>query len=202
MFNERLQKKIVLLVGHPDTGQTHTRELAVLYEAAAKKAGHEVQKFHVGEMHFDPILYKGYKVIQPLEPDLQKLQDAIRQCDHFVVLYPNWWCTMPALLKGLFDRIWLPGFAFTMRKNKQGVRTVGWDKLLKGKTARVIVLSGTHPLLVRLFFGNYTNELARGVLWFAGFNVRTTCFGPSEHAPEWKLNSWRRQVIRLGRLGE
>jgi NAD(P)H dehydrogenase (quinone) len=201
-FREHNTKKITLLLGHPDTSQTISGELALLYEAAAKKAGHEVRRFNIGEMNFDPILHKGYKSIQPLEPDLIKLQDAIRWCDHFVVIYPNWWCTMPALLKGLFDRMWLPGFAFNMRKNKRGEPALGWRKRLKGKTARVIVLSGTHPFFVRLFFGDYTNEIKRGILWFAGFSVALTRMGPSDHAPEWKLNEWRRRIARLGSLGE
>lgn len=201
-FTDRSTKKIVLLLGHPDTTQTISGELALLYEAAARKAGHEVRRFNIGDMNFDPILHKGYKAIQQLEPDLIKFQDAVRWCDHFVIIYPNWWCTMPALLKGLFDRVWLPGFAFNMRKNKRGEIVFGWRKRLKGKTSRVIVLSGTHPILIRIFFGDYTNEIKRGILWFAGFSVQLTKLGPSDHAPDWKLNEWRRRVARLGTLGE
>lgn len=201
-FKDRSTKKIVILLGHPDSTQTISGELALLYEAAARKAGHEVRRFNIGEMNFDPILHKGYKAIQQLEPDLIKFQDAVRWCDHLVVIYPNWWCTMPALLKGLFDRVWLPGFAFNMRKNKRGEVVFGWHKRLKGKTSRVIVLSGTHPLLINFFFGDYTNEIKRGILWFAGFSVQLTKLGPSDHAPDWKLNEWRRRVARLGQLGE
>lgn len=195
-------KKIVILVGHSDSDPTITSELALLYEESAKRAGHEVQKFHLAQMRFDPILHKGYKVIQAYEPDLVKLQEAIKWCDHFVVLYPNWWCTMPALLKGLFDRMWMPGFAFNMRKNKQGVPTLGWYKRLKGKTSRVIILSGSHPFFIWLLFGDYTNEIKMGILWFAGFRVRTTLLGPSETAPEWKRNEWRRKISHLGKLGK
>lgn len=201
-FNERKKKKIALLLGHPDTSHTLSGELALLYETAAKNAGHEVRRFNLGDMSFDPILHKGYKVIQPLEPDLLKFQDAVRWCDHFVVVYPNWWCTMPASLKGLFDRAWMPGFAFHMHKTSQKTPAAGWDALLKGRTARVIVISGTHPFFIYLFFGDYTNEIVRGVLWFAGFKTKITRLGPSEHAPEWKLNEWRRTVARLGKLGE
>ncbi len=201
-FADHTKKKIVILLGHPDTSNTISGELALLYESSAKKAGHEVRRFNIGEMNFDPILHKGYKVIQPLEPDLQILQDAIKWANHFVVIYPNWWCTMPALLKGLFDRMWMPGFCFHMKKTPEGKPRMGWNKLLKGRTARVIVVSGTHPLLIRLFFGDYTNEIGRGILWFAGFKTRITKLGPSEHAPEWKLNEWRRHVLRLGKLGE
>jgi NAD(P)H dehydrogenase (quinone) len=201
-FSDTRKKKITILLGHPDTSQTLSGEFALLYESAAKKAGHEVKRFNLGEMNFDPILHKGYKVIQQYEPDLVKLQDAIRWCDHFVVIYPNWWCTMPALLKGLFDRMWMPGFAFHMLKNAQGKQKLGWQRLLKGKTSRVIVLSGTHPFLIYFFFGDYTNEIKRGILWFAGFSVKLSRFGPSEHAPEWKLNEWRRKIARLGKLGE
>ena len=201
-FRDKKIKKIVVLLGHPDTGQTHSGELALLYEAAAKKAGHEVKRFNLGEMHFDPILHRGYRAIQELEPDLKNLQDAIRWADHLVIIYPNWWGTMPALLKGLFDRIWLPGFCFSYMKDNMGAHFHLWRRLMKGKSARVIVLSGSMPFTIWLFMGDYTNEIYRNILWFAGFKTKVTRLGPSEKAPEWKWNEWRRQIIRFGRLGE
>lgn len=201
-FSDHTPRNIFVLVGHPDESATLTSEMALLYESAARKAGHTVRKMHVGQMRFDPILHKGYKAIQELEPDLKTFQENVKWADHMVILYPNWWCTMPALLKGLFDRAWLPGFCFNMRKDKQGRLTVGWVKRLKGKSARVVVLSGTHPLLIWLFFGDYTNEIKSGILWFAGFTVRVTRMGPTDTAPEWLKNVWRRKMVRLGTLGE
>ena len=150
-------------------------------------------------MRFDPILHKGYKEIQILEPDLVAFQEAVKWCDHFVVIYPNWWCTMPALLKGLFDRMWLPGFCFNMRKYADGTPTLGWIKRMKGKTAHVIVLSGSPPLFIWLLFGDYTNEIKRGILWFAGFRVKVMHLGPADHVPEWKVDHWRHKVLHLGK---
>lgn len=201
-LTDHKKKKIVLLLGHPDQGDTHSGQLALLYESAAKKAGHEVKRFNVAAMRFDPILHQGYRAIQQLEPDLKNLQEALRWCDHFVLIYPNWWGSMPALLKGLFDRMWLPSFAFSYYKTGIFGHLHLWKRLLKGKTSRVIVLSRTQPLLIWLFLGDYTNEIQKNILWFAGFHVRMTRFGPSESAPEWKWNEWRRKVIRLGKLGE
>ncbi len=200
-FQEQRKKKITLLLGHPDAGFTISGELATIYEAAAKRAGHEVRRFNLSAMTFDPILHKGYKEIQALEPDLVALQEGVKWCDHFVIIYPNWWCTMPALLKGLFDRMWLPGFCFNMRKHKDGTPALGWIKRMKGKTARVIVLSGSPPFFIWLFFGDYTNEIKRGILWFAGFSVTVTRLGPSDSAPEWKIEHWRKKVLELGRWG-
>ncbi len=200
-FSDHKPKKILVLLGHSDA-DTMTGQMALLYESSAKAAGHDVRRFNIGHMKFDPILHKGYKVIQELEPDLKEFQKAVLWCDHLVVLYPNWWQTMPALLKGLFDRVWLPGFAFNMRKHADGTTAMGWKKRMKGKTARVIVLSGSNPFLIWLFFGDYTNEIKMGVLWFAGFKTRVTRLGPTEGAPEWLKNNWRRRVSYLGRLGE
>ena len=201
-FSDHSKKKIVVLLGHPDSGETLSGELALIYKEAAKAAGHEVQFFKLGDMHFDPILHQGYKVIQELEPDLIKLQEAITWCDHFVIVYPNWWSTMPALLKGLFDRMWLPGFAFGYYKSGIMGHFNMWKRKMKGKTAHVFVLSGTQPFFIWMLFGDYTNEIKRGILWFVGFKAQVSHFGPSEKAPEWLRNQWRRKVQRLATLAE
>jgi NAD(P)H dehydrogenase (quinone) len=202
LFSHHTKKKIAILLGHPDS-DTLSGELAMIYEEAAKRAGHEVRRTNIGDMQFDPILHKGYKTIQELEPDLKKLQEDIHWCDHFVIIYPNWWSTMPALLKGLFDRMWLPGFCFGFYKEGMAKHLHLWKRYMKGKTARVFVLSGTQPFLIWLFFGDYTNEIGRGILWFVGFKVRLSRFGPTDHnPPEWLKNSWKRKVEKLGRLAE
>jgi putative NADPH-quinone reductase len=203
IFSEHKKKNIVLLLGHPDAkNDTLSKSLTLMYETAAKAAGHTVTRFNLYDMQFDPTLHEGYRTIQPLEPDLLKLQEAIKACDHFVLIYPVWWSSMPGPLKGLFDRMWLPSFAFRMRKHKDGTQAFGWKKLLKGKTARIIALSASHPFFVQVLYGDYTNEIRLSILWFAGFRVRSTKLGPSEKAPEWLKNSWRRKVALLGKLGK
>ncbi len=202
-FSEHKKKNIVLLLGHPDgVNETLSKNLALMYETSAKAAGHTVTRFNLYDMQFDPVLHQGYRAIQNLEPDLIKLQQAIKACDHFVLIYPTWWSSMPGPLKGLFDRMWLPAFAYNMRKHKDGTLALGWKKRLKGKTARVITLSSSHPFFIQILFGDYTNEIKRAILWFSGFRVRSNKFGPSEKAPEWLKNSWRRKVAHLGKMGE
>jgi NAD(P)H dehydrogenase (quinone) len=190
-------KKIVVLLGHPDSS-TLCGAMADAYARGATAAGHAVKRVNLADLDFDCVLHKGYKEIQPLEPALKQLQEDIKWCDHLVVVYPNWWCTMPARLKGLFDRMWLPGFAFRYRKDASGNRKLGWDKLLKGRTGRIIITAGSNAFLIWLFFGDFTNELDRGILGFAGIRTRTTIFGSAEKQPKWKYEAWFKKVERMG----
>ncbi|MEK7177155.1 MAG: NAD(P)H-dependent oxidoreductase [Patescibacteria group bacterium] len=190
------KKKIFLLVGHSHL-KGFTAELGDVYEKAAREAGHDVRRLNLGELKFDPVLHEGYTKIQALEPDLLKVQENVRWADHFVVLYPNWWTSMPALLKGMFDRMWLPGFAFSFDKETDDVK-----ELLKGKTARVIVIDGAHsPFMTRLKYGDYTNEISRGILGFSGMDVEVTTMGPCEHADQKKHDDWVKDVSELGAKG-
>lgn len=193
MFSKK-SKKIFILLGHPDKDSLNCT-LAHEYQKGAEKAGHEVCLMSLGDMQFDPVLHHGYRLIQALEPDLLSFQENVRWCDHFVIFYPSWWSTMPALLKGLIDRAWLSGFAF---KFSAGGNT--WKKLLKGRSATMIVTSDTAPLVQRVVFGDTTNELRKGVLWFAGFSpIRVYKFGYLKHFGVWRRERMKRKVYNLGR---
>lgn len=195
-----MQKKIFLLLGHPDkVGMCGA--IADSYEAAARAAGHTVERMNIGEMQFDPLLHHGYRAMQELEPDLKRFQELVTTSDHFVIIYPVWWVGMPAILKGLFDRAWLPGSAFRYIKTKAGHRTIFWHRLFRGKSARIFMTSGTQPLLVRFLPGNVNAQLRWGILWFAGFSVRTKWFGPAENIPEDTKAKWLAQVSEIGSRG-
>lgn len=190
-------KKIFVLLGHPDS-DTYSGALASEYEKGAREGGHEVRRTNLGDLSFDPVLHKGYKEIQELEPDLQKIQEDINWADHVVIVYPNWWNTMPGLLKGMFDRMWLPGFAFNFDK-----KTKKLIKRLTGKSARVIIVAGTHsPFMTWMKFGDYTNEIRRGILEFSGLSpVRLSAFGPCNKIDDKKKSEWAKEVFELGKKG-
>lgn len=198
------KKKILVLLGHPDQ-DSFCGYLADRYEETAREAGHEVRRANIGDLQFDPILHKGYKVIQQLEPDLLKLQEDFKWADHLLLLYPNWWCTMPAILKGLFDRFFLPGFAFKFVKPAESpflARIGYWRYLMKGKTARVVITMNVHPFIARVIFGDYSNEVRRGILGFAGFSpVRLTTIGPIEKMTPERRASWGEKIKHYARLG-
>lgn len=190
-------KKIFILLGHPDV-DTFSGALAGEYERGARQAGYEVRRTNLGEVSFDPILHKGYKEIQELEPGLVKIQEDISWADHLVILYPNWWNTMPALLKGMFDRLWLPDFAFNFDKQTKKI-----IQRLMGRSARVIIVSGTNsPWKTRMLYGDYTNEIEKGILGFAGFSpVKISAFGPCEQCGNNQQEAWKKRVYELGKKG-
>jgi len=191
------KKKILVFFGHTDR-ETFCGALADSYEKGAREAGHEVKRINIGDLSFDPVLHKGYRVIQALEPDLLKVQDEIRWCDHLALFYPNWWATMPAILKGMFDRMWLPSFAFNFNKNG-----FGWKRLLKKKSARVIITMDSSPFLSRVLFGDNCNEIKKAILGFAGFcPVCVKKVGAVKNMSEARRESIKKCVNRLGRIGK
>lgn len=189
-------KRIFILLGHTDPA-TLSGALADCYEEHAKGAGHEVRRMNLCDMHFDPVLHEGYKAIQQLEPDLVDFQENVRWAEHIVIVYPTWWHEMPAMLKGLFDRAWLPHFAFNFADHG-----LTWKKLLTRRTARIITSANTPPWMLRFMYGPATTTLDLCILRFAGIRARATVLGPSERASLQKKAKWFRRVARLAERGK
>lgn len=167
-------KKILVINGHPNAG-SFNRALTDAYLLGIRKTEAEVKVLTISELQFNPSLQFGYQQRMELEPDLVQAQELILWADHLVWIHPVWWGGLPALTKGFIDRVFLPGFAFKYREN-----SVWWDKLLSGKTARIITTLDQPGWYYRLAFGRPSvNQLKKSTLQFCGIKpVKVTYIGP------------------------
>ncbi|MCV2368839.1 NAD(P)H-dependent oxidoreductase [Roseateles oligotrophus] len=187
-------KRILIINGNPKPA-SFSQALAERYAQAAEQAGHSVQIIHLRDLQFLLSLEQGYQGKQALEPDLLRLQQAILAAEHLVWAYPVWWGSVPALLKGALDRILLPGFAFKYHPGKAIP-----EKLLKGRTARLLVCMDTPPWYFKWFQGAPAHRMMRQtVLEFCGIKpVRISEFGPVLQSSQARRETWLEQAAKLG----
>ncbi len=187
-------RKILLILGTPKRDSL-CHALAEAYARGARARGHVVHELRLGELQFDPLLHEGYAQSQALEPDLLEAQRQIHWAEHLVFVYPVWWGGVPALLKGFFDRTFLPGFAFKYRNRSQL-----WDKLLSGRTADLLVTLDTPPWYFRWIYGAPAHrQMVRTTLGFCGIRTRRVSeFAPVRLADEARRQAWVARAEALG----
>lgn len=193
-------KRIYILDGHPAAGSL-SRSLAQAYGDAARAAGHEVRVTHLHELQFDTDFGQAsFRGSKPLEPALEQMLQDLSWSEHFVLVTPMWWGGLPAKLKGLIDRAFLPGRTFDPRTTTR----VGLPApLLQGRSARVILTSDTPGWFMRLIYRNALIWQLRGqILGFVGIRPSrfTHLSGASEPRPG-VVARWIGQVERLGAMG-
>lgn len=188
-------KRVLVLGGH-SSGQSYGLALCEAYADSARQAGHEVRLLQLDRLKFDPILHDGYRVPQPLEPDLQAAQGDILWADHLAFVYPIWWGSLPAILKGFLDRVLLPGFAFKYEAGKKHPR-----QLLKGRTAHLLVTMDTPPWYFRLIFkapGVY--QMTHATLGLCGVSpVKSLMIGPVIGSAGPQRERWLTSARQLAR---
>jgi len=108
--------KILLVVAHERTNSL-TREVAEQFASAARENGHEIELADLVAEGFDPVLREAD---EPDWDDPDKIySEAVRaemarieRNETTVMVFPVWWWSMPAILKGWIDRVWNNGWAY------------------------------------------------------------------------------------------
>ncbi|MBZ9749681.1 NAD(P)H-dependent oxidoreductase [Deinococcus sp. HMF7604] len=180
----------LVINAHPNP-ESFCRALAESYAEGAGGAG-AVGLLHLADLHFDPVLHRGYQGAQPLEPDLVRAQALVQASTHLCVVYPVWWGAPPALLKSFVERTFLPGFAFQYRGRALP------DQLLRGRSARLLVTSDSPAWYLQLTGDSAVRSVKTHTLGFSGFRpVRTTRFGPIRTSTPAQRERWLRQAAQL-----
>jgi putative NADPH-quinone reductase len=186
--------RIFVWVGHPRaTSLSHG--LADAYTKGAEANGAEIRRMNLSDMDFDPDLQEGYHSRKTLEPSLEEWRDNLTWCNHTCWAYPYWWGGMPAKMKGVIDRAFLPGFA--MQYHEKGL---GWDRLLAGRSADVLITSDAPAWYDQIAYGRPGKKQVENlVMKFSGIKpVRTLQVGTVKTAKEKKIQKWLKQAEARG----
>jgi putative NADPH-quinone reductase/4-hydroxybenzoate polyprenyltransferase len=188
--------KVLVIVGHPRR-DSFCNALARAYAAGAEATGAQVQCLDVAGIDFDPDVHTHSPRAQKLEADALRAQELLAWADHWVFVFPNWWGSMPACLKGFLDRLLTPGFAFNEREEG------GYEALLHGKSAHLLVTMDTPPWVYRRIFKQPgVQSLKAATLQFCGVSpVRVSLFGVVKGSSAARRERWleraRREGLRL-----
>ncbi|WP_339305135.1 NAD(P)H-dependent oxidoreductase [Paenibacillus sp. FSL R5-0519] len=189
-----MKSNILVINGHPDP-QSYCKALTEAYIKGVRRSGSSVELVDLSHIQFNLNLQHGYRQRTELEPDLVKAQEWIRWADHLVFVYPTWWGTMPAILKGFIDRVFLPDFAMKYRDNSPL-----WDKLLKGKSAHIIVTMDTPRWYNRFIYRHAGHRVMKtNILQFCGVSpVRVTEISPIKNSTEVFRQKWLDKLMEMG----
>ncbi|MFH0870590.1 MAG: NAD(P)H-dependent oxidoreductase [archaeon] len=167
----------LIIYAHPQTGGFCE---AILEETksvlAAKNIHTEIIDLYA--LNYNPVLLedehysRGNKNISQ---QTASFQEMIKKSDYLVFIYPIWWGTMPAILKGFFDRTMVSGFAYTYSgKMPQG--------LLKGKKAVVMFTSGGPEIYYNIIKqGRSKKHITKDILAFCGVKAKAYQLGSANH---------------------
>jgi NAD(P)H dehydrogenase (quinone) len=163
--------RFLVVYAHPvdDSFQSalHRRVVKTLTEA-----GHEVDDCDLYAEGFQPVLSReerrAYHNLDANHGFAPKEIERLRKCQGLVLVFPTWWFGMPAILKGWFDRVWIPGVAFALAD--------GQTRPLLGDIVRFAVVTtyGSPWWVIKLLMGDPNRKvLMRGIRILLSRNART-----------------------------
>ena len=128
--------KHAIIVCHPSE-DSFTFSAARRYEEAVRAHGQETVLRDLYRIGFDPVLRESERHGDPAE-DVRMEWAALGKVDAFVLVYPIWFGTPPAMLKGYIDRVF--GAGRTLGQGGEG----GEGELLAGRHLVSLTSSGSH----------------------------------------------------------
>ena len=109
--------QILLIYAHP-VEESFCSALRDAACAMLRQRGHDVCVADLYAEGFQPALSRlerlAYEEPDAVADGIRGHVQELRQAAALVLVFPTWWYGMPAILKGYFDRVWVPGVAFDL----------------------------------------------------------------------------------------
>ena len=167
---------VLVVLAHPNS-DSFSHAVADRACVGLRGAGHDVQVLDLYALGFraamsrdDHVAYHSdHPTIDPMVADHGAL---ILRSDALVFVYPTWWSSLPAILKGWLERVMVPGVAFVF--NDKGKVRPGLTNV-----RRIVGIStyGSPRSYVRVINDNGRRTLTRALRLNTGLRTRTSWLG-------------------------
>lgn len=158
--------RVLYLYCHPLTDSFHA---SIRAEALAGlgDAGHDVDLCDLYAENFNPVLSadarRDYHDTTINQRGLESYVARLNRCEALVVQFPTWCFGMPAMLKGFFDRLIMPGVAFDLTDPAQVKPMLGHIRRIAG------VVTYGRPRWTAFYMGDPPRKaVTRYLPWFTG----------------------------------
>lgn len=150
--------RVLVIYCHPVAESFAAAAHATVLEALSA-AGHDVTDVDLYAEGFDPVLSRqerlDYQNTTRNVRAVRQYDDQLAAAEAIVLVYPSWWYGMPAMLKGYFDRVWLPGVAFDVTPDGKVVT----ERLQHIRRIVVVTTYGASWWMVRVMLGDPARKL-------------------------------------------
>jgi NAD(P)H dehydrogenase (quinone) len=153
--------RALVLFAHP-CAESFSAALHEKVVSTLSGRGWEVDDCDLNAEGFSPVLTederRGYHEVGPNLAPVQTYVDRLRAAQALVLVFPVWNFGYPAILKGFFDRVFLPGVSFRLENGKVRPNLTHIRKL-----AAVTTYGGTR--LRALLAGDPPRHVVKRALW-------------------------------------
>jgi NAD(P)H dehydrogenase (quinone) len=116
LFAENEKQHVLIVLAHPNP-ESFNHAISKTIEERLLQKGHIVRVRDLYKIGFEPVLsleeWKRYESQAGETPaDVKAEQAEIQWANHLILIYPTWWWSPPAMMKGYLDRVFTPVFAF------------------------------------------------------------------------------------------
>ncbi|QJB70508.1 NAD(P)H-dependent oxidoreductase [Parasphingorhabdus halotolerans] len=182
-------KRIAIIDGHPDPSPARFgHAIVAAYADAAREAGHEVREIRLAGKNIPMLESRKQWLEEDVPASVRPGQEAIKWAQHIVFYYPLWMGDMPALLKAFLEQAFRPNFALDYGEDGYAQMP---KKLLRGRSARLIVTMGMPSLFYRAYFASHSvRSFKRNILKLTGVDPVTASLignvdGGASHRERW-----------------
>ena len=195
--------RVLVVLAHP-LKESFAAAVSRTVVSAFEAGGHQVELLDLYAENFDPRLTKAERASYMTgNYDLSAVAahtERLKAAEALILVFPQWWFNLPAILKGFIDRVFVPGIAFDYASD--GIKLE--PKLEKLRHFWVFSTTGSPWWVVKFYMGDPVRRiLKRGVAAFCGKRVdfRMTCLHNMDDTTQAKrerfLEKVRRQVATL-----
>ena len=117
--------KTLIIYYHPHEGSfcSAIRDAVI---SGLEVGKHEYKLVDLGLDEFDPVMRAkdlkafamagriGEEGLEGVDPIVLKYMKKLRWAEHIVMIFPIWWMSMPAMMKGFVDKVIFPGVVYKM----------------------------------------------------------------------------------------